>query len=72
LQHIDTSQLDAAARTSQLRAWQTKADNRVMDNGDRLTTTATAERMGRAASALLGALTGEQRKQACYEFGDER
>jgi len=43
-----------------------------MDNGDRLTTTATAERMAGAASAFLGALTEEQRKQACYGFGDER
>ncbi len=43
-----------------------------MDNGDRLTTTATAERMAGAASALLAALTEEQRKQACYGFGDER
>ena len=43
-----------------------------MDNGDRLTTTTTAERMAGAASAFLGALTEEQRKQACYGFGDER
>ena len=43
-----------------------------MDIGDRLTTTATAERMAGAASAFLGALTEEQRKQACYGFGDER
>ncbi len=43
-----------------------------MDNGERLTTTATAERMAGAASAFLGALTEEQRKQACYGFGDER
>jgi Protein of unknown function (DUF3500) len=43
-----------------------------MDNGDRLTTTATAERMAGAASAFLGALTEEQRKQACYGFGGER
>ena len=43
-----------------------------MDNGDRLTTTATAERMAGAALALLAALTEEQRKQACYGFGDER
>jgi len=43
-----------------------------MDNGDKLTTTATAERMAGAASAFLGALTEEQRKQACYGFGDER
>ena len=43
-----------------------------MDNGERLTTTQTAERMAGAASAFLGALTEEQRKQACYGFGDER
>jgi len=43
-----------------------------MDNGERLTTTATAERMANAASAFLGALTEEQRKQASYGFGDER
>src|SRR5438046_10595482 len=43
-----------------------------MENGERLTTTATAERMAGAASAFLGALTEEQRKQACYGFGDER
>jgi hypothetical protein len=36
-----------------------------MENGERLTTTATAERMAGAASAFLGALTEEQRKQAC-------
>ena len=72
LQHIDISHPGAAANTSQLRARRTKADNRVMDNGDRLTTTATAERMAGAASAFLGALTEEQRKQACYGFGDER
>jgi hypothetical protein len=43
-----------------------------MDNGERLTTIQTAERMAGAASAFLGALTEEQRKQACYGLGDER
>ena len=42
------------------------------ENGERLTTPQTAERMANAASAFLGALTGEQRQQACYGFGDER
>jgi hypothetical protein len=72
LQHIDISHPRAAANSSQLRAWRPKADNRIMENGERLTTTATAERMAGAASAFLGALTEEQRKQACYGFGDER
>ena len=34
-----------------------------MDNGERLTTIQTAERMAGAASAFLGALTEEQRKR---------
>ncbi len=40
-----------------------------MDNGEKLTTPQTAERMAVAASAFLGALTGEQRVRACYPFG---
>jgi hypothetical protein len=43
-----------------------------MDNGERLTVTETAERMARAASAFLAALTTEQRERTCFAFGDER
>jgi len=47
-----------------------------MDNGDRLTVPQTAERMAGAASVFLAALTGQQRKRACFAFasgsGDER
>src|SRR5581483_7456054 len=63
------SQPCAAANRSQLRP---PADNRVMDNGDRLEVPKTAERMMVAAAAFLRALTAEQRERACYAFGDER
>ena len=40
-----------------------------MDNGERLAVPVTAERMRRAASAFLAALTAGQREQACWAFG---
>ncbi len=40
-----------------------------MDNGEKLAVPMTAERMTRAASAFLAALTEGQREQACYAFG---
>jgi hypothetical protein len=43
-----------------------------MDDGDRLAAPETAERMTGAAAAFLAALTAEQRKRACFAFGDER
>ena len=77
MQHIDISHPGAAANSSHLRRIGGPGRRRriigIMDeNGERLTTPQTAERMAHAASAFLGALTGEQRKQACYGFGDER
>jgi hypothetical protein len=43
-----------------------------MSDGERLAVPETAGRMGRAASALLAALTAGQRERACFGFGDER
>src|SRR5580704_9182067 len=43
-----------------------------MSDGERLAVPETARRMGRAASALLAALTAGQRERACFGFGDER
>jgi len=43
-----------------------------MDNGERLTVAETADRMARAATAFLAALTAGQRERACFAFGDER
>jgi len=40
-----------------------------VDNGDRLAVPETAERMARAASAFLAALTAGQRERACFAFG---
>jgi len=41
-------------------------------NGERLAVPETAERMTRAASAFLGALTAAQRQRTRFAFGDER
>jgi hypothetical protein len=46
-------------------------DNRIMGDGERLATPQTAERMGAAASAFLGALTAGQRDRACYALGSD-
>ena len=44
----------------------------VMADGERLAVPETAGRMTHAAVAFLGALSAEQRKLACFGFGDER
>jgi len=43
-----------------------------MDHGERLAVPVTAERMTRAASALLAALSAGQKEQVCLAFGEER
>jgi hypothetical protein len=72
LPHIDTSHPRAAANSSRRARRARERHNRIVGNGERLTTPQTAERMAGAASAFLGALTAGQRQRACYPFGDER